>query len=65
MADTTDDDVATNRMPVTEWLAPVASADALPKSGVNENTFCFVQASGDEATWQFRRGQWVRIVRAR
>ena len=65
MSDLTDDDVATSRLAVTEWIPPVDSVDALPRRGVNEGTFCWVQAPDDEATWQFRRGEWVRIVRSR
>lgn len=65
MADVADDDVATNRMSVPDWLPPVDSAEALPTTGVEEGTFCYVQADGDEAPWQFSHGRWVRIRRSR
>lgn len=64
MADRDDDDdeLETHRLPVTEWLAPVHSADQLPDVGVNDGTLCYVQAVDDEAVWQFRRGSgWVRV----
>lgn len=56
-----EDDVSTQLITKLEWLKPVAHADQLPKTGVNEGTMCFVEAAGEEEIWRFEKGRWERV----
>ncbi|MEQ1506625.1 MAG: hypothetical protein ABMB14_30635 [Myxococcota bacterium] len=63
MADPDDDDDETSRIAAAEWLPPVASPDELPRRGVRDGVFCWVEAGSDVAIWQFTDGAWIRIGR--
>jgi hypothetical protein len=54
----------TNRLPVSQWLPPVATTGDLPAENVAEGSLCYVQAPGEEAAWQFQRGEWVCMKRS-
>ncbi|MEQ1566763.1 MAG: hypothetical protein ABMA64_14065 [Myxococcota bacterium] len=56
-----EDDMETAQMDIVPWLPPVASADDLPRTGVDEGTLCFVHTS--DSVWRFRDGRWVEIGR--
>ncbi|MEZ4239016.1 MAG: hypothetical protein R3F59_23255 [Myxococcota bacterium] len=53
------EDEPTNRLPVSQWLPPVATEGDLPQDNVAEGSLCYVQAAGEEAAWQYRQGEWV------
>lgn len=62
MSDIADEET-TNRLPVSQWLPPVATAADLPTDNVAEGSLCYVQAAGEEAAWQYHQGEWVRMRR--
>jgi hypothetical protein len=55
----------TNRLPVSQWLPPVATVGELPTDNVAEGSLCYVQAQGEEAAWQYCQGEWVSLRRSR